>query len=244
MTEQGDWNNNLAGGLHALGVAGADVKAELMLAYMRLVLERNEVVNLTAIKGEGEFVAKHLIDSVSCFGLPEIEAAQSVVDVGAGAGFPGVPLAICYPDKDFLLIDSLGKRVDFMREACGALGIENVRVMHSRAEDAGHDPALRENFGLAVSRAVAHLSVLCEYCLPLVKTGGAFYAYKTENGLGEVGESKRARKLLGAAANPEIHNTSGAGAQNSGHIIIAIGKERKTPAAYPRKAGTPAKQPL
>jgi 16S rRNA (guanine527-N7)-methyltransferase len=215
-----------------------------MLAYMRLVLERNEVVNLTAIKDEGEFVAKHLLDSVSCFGLPGIESAQSVVDVGAGAGFPGVPLAICYPDKDFLLIDSLGKRVNFMSEACGSLGIGNVRAMHARAEDAGRDPKLRETFGLAVSRAVAHLSALCEYCLPLVKKGGAFYAYKTESGLGEVDESRKARKLLGAAADPEIHSPPDADSQNSGHIIIAMRKERKTPAAYPRKAGTPAKQPL
>jgi 16S rRNA (guanine527-N7)-methyltransferase len=165
-----------------------------------------------------------------------------------------VPLAICYPDKDFLLIDSLAKRVSFIDEACAKLGIGNVRTLHARAEDAGSikgtpAPPLRESFDLAVSRAVAHLAVLYEYCLPLVKPGGAFYAYKSESQIDEIGESKKARLLLGATEDAEVWSAETLGMNRpqqptQTHIIIITRKENPTPKAYPRKAGTPVKTPL
>ncbi|MDR1292495.1 MAG: 16S rRNA (guanine(527)-N(7))-methyltransferase RsmG [Clostridiales Family XIII bacterium] len=228
---------------------------------MKLVLKQNEVMNLTAVTDEDDFVAKHLLDSLAALGLPELEAAGRVVDVGTGAGFPGVPLAIAYPGKDFLLIDSLRKRVDFLDEACAKLGIENVRTLHARAEDAarmnedgtksvkrqlneddtksakrqlnedstknakgqpsrtvrhrmaspchsglrpGIHPPLREGFDLAVCRAVGHIAVLCEYCLPLVRVGGAVYAYKSESQAEEAAESAAALATLGASARVEV----------------------------------------
>jgi 16S rRNA (guanine527-N7)-methyltransferase len=207
--------DNLCEHLQTIGVGEPARATELMLGYMRLVLERNKVMNLTAITDEEAFVKNHLLDSIACYGRPEIEKAKSVVDVGTGAGFPGVPLAVCYPDKDFLLIDALGKRTSFIREACATLGIDNVRTLHARAEDAATGAVLRESFDLAVSRAVAHLTVLCEYCLPLVRPGGAFFAYKSESQCDEIEESKKARFLLGAAADVQVWNTNPAASRNA-----------------------------
>jgi 16S rRNA (guanine527-N7)-methyltransferase len=211
-----------------------------MLAYMRLVLERNEVMNLTSITDEDEFVRRHLIDSVAALGLPELTSAQRVVDVGSGAGFPGVPLAIACPDKEFLLIDSLGKRVDFVSGACASLGIDNVNVLHSRAESAAAG-GRRESFDLAVCRAVGSLSVLCEYCLPLVREGGAVYAYKSDSQEEEPGESAHALTTLGASPDVEVVP---AGSGRSGHIIMVVKKVSATPGAYPRRPGAATKRPL
>jgi 16S rRNA (guanine527-N7)-methyltransferase len=264
--------------LSALGIPNADGKARLMLGYMALTLERNEIINLTTVTEEDEFIERHLMDSLAVYGLPELGNARRVIDVGAGAGFPGVPLAIACPDKEFLLIDSLGKRTQFITKACEELGVKNVRAQHVRAEDAARSP-LRESFDLAVSRAVGHLSVLCEYTLPFVQTGGAMYAYKSKNQTDEIDESLKARLMLGAAKDVEIRSAAGRALRDveilpaagralgetvprdnaihptnnktkplysipSRHIIIIIQKERPTPDAYPRRAGTPSKVPL
>ncbi|MDR2611138.1 MAG: 16S rRNA (guanine(527)-N(7))-methyltransferase RsmG [Clostridiales Family XIII bacterium] len=248
--------------------------AEKMLEFENLVLERNETINLTAITDRDEFLTKHLVDSCSCYGWPEIAAAARIVDIGTGAGFPGVPLALLYPEKQFVLIDSLGKRTDFITEAAQKLDISNVEALHMRAEDAGRDPGLRESFDLCVTRAVAALPVLEEYCLPLVKTGGFLYAYKTQNAEGELADGTLARSLLGGSRDAEsrpigprrdmkarILEGPGPikGAENGGSAaaklvgpgdlpfsrrIFIIKKERPTPASYPRKAGVPAKIPL
>ncbi|MDR2163683.1 MAG: 16S rRNA (guanine(527)-N(7))-methyltransferase RsmG [Clostridiales Family XIII bacterium] len=247
----------LAASLSALGVTVADEKAQLMLEYMRLTLERNEVINLTAITDEDAFIEKHLMDSLAIYGLPGLARAYSVVDVGAGAGFPGTPLAIACPDKEFLLIDSLRKRTDFIAEACAMLGIGNVRALHARAEDAARTE-LRESFDLAMSRAVGHLSVLCEYTLPFVRVGGALYAYKSESQTNEIGESLKARLLLGASRDTEIihvrtvqgymgrvpGSSTSPSTASTRHIIIAIRKERPTPDTYPRRPGAASKSPL
>jgi 16S rRNA (guanine527-N7)-methyltransferase len=255
----------LATSLSALGIPHADEKARLMLGYMALTLVRNEVINLTTVTEEDEFIERHLMDSLAVYGLPELGNARRVIDVGAGAGFPGVPLAIACPDKEFLLIDALGKRTGFITEACEELGVKNIRTLHARAEDAARSP-LRESFDLAVSRAVGHLSVLCEYTLPFVQAGGAMYAYKSKNQTDEIDESLKSRLLLGAAKDVEILPAAGRVPGEtalpgntphltpikikqpysipSRHIIIIIQKERPTPDAYPRRAGTPAKVPL
>jgi 16S rRNA (guanine527-N7)-methyltransferase len=186
--------------------------------------------------------------------------------VGTGAGFPGVPLALLSPEKQFTLIDSLGKRTQFIEEAVEKLGITNIRVLHMRAEDAGRDINLREKFDLCVTRAVASVSVLEEYCLPLLKVGGYLYAYKTKQAEAELEEGKLARQLTGGAGREESRaiDISGlesavdniyAAKQNSvngsfrddaalSRRIFVIRKERPTPKDYPRKAGIPTKIPL
>jgi 16S rRNA (guanine527-N7)-methyltransferase len=229
--------------LHARGIPHAKEAASAMMMFRRLVLERNEVINLTSITEKDEFEDKHLLDSISCYGWREIEDAKTIVDVGTGAGFPGIPLAIVCPEKQFLLIDSLGKRIDFLKSAIDALKLENVSLLHSRAEDAGRDPRNRERFDLCVSRAIAKLSVLSEYCLPFVKPRGFVYAYKTLNAVPEIEESRLARQLLGSALDVDIRPTN---AQDpySKRAIMVLRKNRNTPKTYPRQAGIPSRTPL
>ena len=179
-------------GLEALGLGTESAPA--LAAYAGLVLERNQVMNLTAITEPGAFAALHLLDSLALIPLAELEAG-SAVDVGTGAGFPGVPLAIALPPLHVTLLDSLGKRVDFLRESCGALGLKNTACIHARAEEFAGER--RESFDFAVSRAVAELPVLCELCLPLVKVGGRFLAMKSSHCDGEMGRAERAIALLG-----------------------------------------------
>jgi 16S rRNA (guanine527-N7)-methyltransferase len=258
----------LTGILSRLGVPGAEEKTRRMLGYMDLALKRNEVMNLTAVTDESEFIERHLADSLAAYGQPELNAAREVADVGTGAGFPGVPLAIACPDKRFLLIDSLRKRTDFIAGACAKLGINNVEALHARVETVGRPGVLRESFDLALCRAVGHLSTLCEYSLPLVRVGGALYAYKSRSQLREIEESENARRILGAAADIRIFPSAASAARDTafpyippapdterfpslspaaapaGHIIIIIKKERPTPVKYPRRAGVPAKRTL
>ncbi|HCU07741.1 MAG TPA: 16S rRNA (guanine(527)-N(7))-methyltransferase RsmG [Clostridiales bacterium] len=208
--------------------------------YMEEVLRRNETINLTAIRVPEEFEEKHLIDSLSILDFPGFEQAGRVLDIGTGAGLPGIPLAITAPDKTFLLMDSVGKKLTAVSEIALALGLNNVQVLHARAEDPASDPAYRETFDLVVSRAVANLSTLSEYCLPYVREGGWFVAYKTLSAKEEIRQAQRAIRLLGGAPAQTLQGD----VPESGHILVCIEKVRRTPPAYPRKAGTPAKDPL
>lgn len=211
--------------------------------FMELVLNKNEFINLTSITDRDEFEVKHLMDSIMCYNWKEIKSANKIMDVGSGAGFPGVPLAIIYPSKQFFLIDSLNKRLEFINEACDNLNIKNIETLHMRAEDAGQRKEYREKFDLCVSRALANLSVLSEYCLPLVRVGGFLYAYKTKGIDPEIKESEMARKLLGSDSDIEIRERDIPGFELK-HNILVIKKDRPTPKTYPRKAGTPSKVPL
>lgn len=210
--------------------------------YMELILEWNDKVNLTSITQPEEFIKKHYIDSIAICSFPQMKEAQSIIDVGTGAGFPGIPLAILYPEKKFLLMDSLNKRVKIIEELSREIGLRNVTFHHDRAEELAQNKNYREQFDLCVSRAVANLAVLSEYCLPFVRVDGWFAAYKTVAAEVELKESLRAIELLGGRLeeNKQL-NIKG---YDLDHRILLIKKVKKTLSKYPRKAGTPAKEPL
>lgn len=210
--------------------------------YKNMVLDWNTKINLTAILENSEFIKKHFIDSLMCKEFKEMDTIDSIVDIGTGAGFPGIPLSIIFKDKKFLLVDSLNKRVNFLKEVIKELQLENVEVLHARAEDIGKDKNYREKYDMCVSRAVAKLNVLSEYALPLVKEKGYFAAYKGLNIDQEINESKKAIEILGGKiVSCQKDSTKDNVLQ---HQIIYIKKVKKTPEKYPRKAGTPVKTPL
>lgn len=221
-----------------LNIEGAEEKAETLERYMEEILKWNEKVNLTAITDREEFVQKHLIDSLLCAETLEFTVSSSINDVGTGGGFPGVPLAVCYPDKEFVLMDSLAKRIRIVQQICDGLGIKNVHAVHGRAEDLARLGQYRDGFDLCVSRAVANMRVLCEYCMPFVRPGGNFIAYKSADCESEIGDAREAVCLLGGE-EPEIRKLP-----HLGHSLVVIKKTSPTPDAYPRKAGTPARNPL
>lgn len=210
--------------------------------YMEQILEYNQHINLTSITDRDEFIKKHYIDSVLGGLNNEFAAGERIIDVGTGAGFPGVPLAILFPDKEFVLLDSLNKRLKIVSQICQSAGIDNVRVLHSRAEDAGKNKEYREQFDICISRAVADLSVLSELCLPLVAEGGYFLSYKGPNYEEELRNAGKAIRTVGgrAARVESIGNSD----TEFNHNIIFIEKIKNTPAQYPRKSGTPSKNPI
>ena len=210
-----------------------------LAGFAELVLERNQVMNLTAITEPKDVAALHLLDSLELAALAGLEAGR-LVDVGCGAGFPGVPTAIARPGLQVTLLDSLGKRVDFLREACGKLGLENVECIHQRAEEfAG---ARREAFDFAVSRAVAALPVLCELCLPLVKVGGKMLAMKSANSDEEIQGAGHAAEVLGGRVEWVKDYTIPT--TDVVHRVVCVEKVKATPGNYPRRFALIKKQPL
>jgi len=222
------------------GLPADPVTLERYRRYMEEVLKRNESVNLTAIREPEAFEQKHLIDSLALWRFKGFASADSVLDVGTGAGLPGIPLAIAAPEKAFLLMDSVRKKLLAVEQIAEKIGLTNVKILHARAEDPASDPAYRERFDFVVSRAVANLSTLSEYCLPYVREGGWFVAYKTVLAAEEIKDAQRAIRMLDGS----LAETVPAEEAESGHILVCIQKERKTPPAYPRKAGIPSKDPL
>lgn len=209
--------------------------------YYELLVETNKVMNLTAITEPEEVAVKHFIDSLLAFDKASFEG-KSLADVGTGAGFPGVPLKIYCPTLKVTLIDSLSKRLKFLQQVIDELELENINCVHLRAEDAGRNKSFREKFDLVTARAVARLSVLSEYCLPLVKKDGMFIALKGSKYAEEIEEGKAALKILGGKfLSAEPVKLPGL---DDGRAIVKIAKIKVTPAQYPRKAGTPEKQPL
>lgn len=230
--------NDLRNFIEQLHIAKPEEKEAQLIKYMEGVLEWNQKVNLTAITDRNEFIQKHFIDSLLCADTLEFTESSSICDIGTGGGFPGVPLAICYPDKQFTLMDSLEKRLKIVRQLCDEIGINNVQVIHGRAEELARREEYREQFDLCVSRAVANMRVLSEYCLPFVKTGGSFIAYKGPDCRAEIDDAGKAIQMLGGD-KPEIRPLT-----HLEHNLVFIKKIKNTPKAYPRKAGTPAKKPL
>ena len=224
-------------GLPALGM-GLEL-IEPLEAFSRMLLEKNQVMNLTAITEPRDVAALHLLDSLA--GLAGLEAG-TVVDVGTGAGFPGVPLAIARPSVRVTLLDSLGKRVDFLRESCRELGLENVECVHGRAEEFALEKGFRDSFDFAAARAVANLRVLCELCLPFVKVGGQFLAMKSVDSGQELENAAHAVKLLGGrTAQVEDYPIPGT---EITHRLIVVEKLAPTLKGYPRRWAKIQKEPL
>ena len=208
--------------------------------YYELLVETNKVMNLTAITEPEEVAVKHMVDSLLAY--EDGMQGKTLVDVGTGAGFPGVPLKIYCPSLRVTLVDSLGKRLRFLQQVIDELGLKGIRCEHLRAEDAGRSKKYREQYDYVTARAVARLSVLSEYCLPLAKKGGQFIALKGSRFAEEIEEGEAAVKILGGKIiSAEPVKLPGL---DDGRAIIKIAKIKATPAQYPRKAGTPEKQPL
>ena len=227
----------LAQGLPTLGI-GQECIPQL-IEFSRLLLEKNQVMNLTAITEPREVATLHLLDSLAVAAAGEL-TKKKVIDVGTGAGFPGVPLAIALPNASLTLLDSLGKRVTFLEETCRTLGLQNVTCVHARAEEFA--AAHRESYDVAVSRAVAALPVLCELCLPLVKVGGVFLAMKSSHSQEETEQAAKAISLLGGkledVTDYSIPTT------DVTHRLLVIRKLSPTPKKYPRRFAQIKKQPL
>lgn len=224
-----------------LNIKGIDVSlAGKLMEFMKLTLEWNEKINVTAVKDPEEFIEKNIIDSLTICGKPELSTAQRILDLGTGGGLPGIPLAIVYPEKSFVLMDAVGKKLKVVQAVADEIGLANVETIHARAEDLARKPEFREGFDLVVSRAVANLSTLSEYCMPFAKVGGTFTAFKTEAAKEEIEAAAGAVRKLGGRMNEFEPD----GIEGSGHGFIRIDKVSATSPKYPRKAGLPSKEPL
>ena len=210
--------------------------------YFRLLIEWNEKINLTAITEPHEVAVKHMIDSLSCHDEKIFAENAHIIDVGTGAGFPGIPLKIYRPDLKVTLLDSLQKRIKFLDEVIITLGLKDITCVHARAEEGARQKQHREKYDVAVSRAVARLSVLAEYTLPYVKVSGCLVALKGAKFAEEADEAKRAVAMLGGEIEDvrPIHLPT----LDDKRAIIIVRKTKPTPKTYPRKAGTPERKPL
>ena len=209
--------------------------------YADMMLEYNEKVNLTAITEEEEIKEKHFLDSISLIKSGKLTSGCSLIDIGAGAGFPSIPVKIARKDIKLTMLDSLNKRVVFLQSVAEKLGFEDARAIHLRAEDAGHDEEFREKYDIATARAVADLAVLSEYALPFVKTGGYFIAMKSADIEEELESAKGAIKKLGGKTESVVSVVLPSGIERK---LVIIKKIEKTQRSYPRKAGKPLKNPL
>ena len=214
-----------------VGLEFTELQYEQFIKYMRLLQEWNEKINLTAITEDEEVIKKHFIDCIKSFKSEPIRKAKAIIDVGTGAGFPGLPIAIMNQNVKVTLLDSLNKRINFLNLVVKELGLKNVTTIHSRAEDGARKPELREKFDVATSRAVANMAVLSEFCMPYVKKGGYFVALKGPAIDEELENGKKAIEI-------SIEET------DLKHNIVEIKKINMCPKAYPRKAGTVNKKPL
>lgn len=224
------------------GITLTDQQIEQFEKYYEMLVKWNEKVNLTSITDKNAVYLKHFYDSISPRFYFPFENGDHVCDIGAGAGFPSLPLLITMPELSVTIVDSLKKRIHFLDELVSELKLDNVNLIHARAEDVGNNPQYREKFSIVTARAVARMSVLSELCLPLCKIGGSFIALKGANANEEMKEAENAYKSLGGGDITE--QSFQLPVETSARMIIKINKMKKSPKKYPRKAGTPAKNPL
>ncbi len=233
---------NLKKHAELLGLSLTDEQAGAFQTYLDLLIKKNEVMNLTAITDPDEAELLHFIDSISLLAKTDIPEGSSLIDIGTGAGFPGIPLKIVRPDLRITLLDSLNKRVLFLQEVINALGLTGITAVHDRAEDAARKQEHRDQYDFAVSRAVARLGTLVEYDLPFVKPGGCFIAYKSGDVAEEAADAENAIRLLCGKSEETISLTLPESDIHRSFLIIR--KTQPTPKRFPRKAGTAKREPL
>lgn len=229
-------------GLSELNICLSDEQKSQFVKYYEMLVEKNKVMNLTAITEFDEVIEKHFLDSLALSTIMDLHQSLYVLDLGTGAGFPGIPLKIAFPELNIVLMDSLQKRVKFLQEVIDELGLTDIQAIHGRAEETGRNKLYREQFDLCVSRAVANITTLSEYCLPFVKEGGRFISYKSSSIDEELEEGKKGIFLLGGKVS-DLHKFQLPDSDLQRSFVV-IDKAKKTPKAYPRKAGTPSKDPL
>lgn len=241
--------NSFQKDLDELNISLTENQLRQFMQYYELLVEWNQVMNLTAITEFDEVLKKHFIDSLSLMKACDLSGEQndtsteiSLMDIGTGAGFPGIPLKIAFPNIKVTLMDSLNKRIDFLNEVIAALGLDGIETIHGRAEDYAKPDLLREKYDLCVSRAVANLSTLSEYCLPYVKVGGKFISYKSEKIIDEIKDAEYAIDILGGKIEEQVSFIL----PNSElyRNLFVVTKCADTPLKYPRKAGMASKKPL
>ena len=228
--------------LNKIGITLTDIQREQFDRYYKLLVERNKVMNLTGITEYDEVNLKHFTDSLTIVRVNDMSEISTLIDIGTGAGFPGIPIKIVFPHVKIVLLDSLNKRLKFLNDVIEELNLEDIETLHGRAEDHAKNPKYREKFDLCVSRAVANLSTLSEYCIPFVKVNGFFVSYKAGKGLEEIETCDSCMKALGSKI-VQVDDFQLPG-EDSLRVLIKIKKCKGTSKAYPRKAGIPSRNPL
>ena len=226
--------------LEAMGITLTDEQVQQFITYYEMLVEKNKVMNLTGITEFDEVLEKHFEDSLSLIRVVDLNQNFKIMDLGTGAGFPGIPLKIAFPNLKITLADSLNKRILFLQDVIDELQLKDIAAIHGRAEDLARNIVYREQYDLCVSRAVANLSTLAEYCLPFVKIGGQFVSYKSGECDEEVKDAKSSVFLLGG----KVKNVTKFKLGDAKRSFIAIEKVEGTSKKYPRKAGVPSKTPL
>lgn len=229
-------------GLEQLNIELSENQIQQFLKYYEMLVEWNKVMNLTAITEYEEVVAKHFLDSLASVKVCDFSKIKTVIDIGTGAGFPGIPLKIAFPQLNIVLLDSLNKRINFLNEVIRELGLQDIRCIHGRAEDFAKQKEYRENFDLCVSRAVANMSTSSEYCMPYVKVNGYFVPYKSGKIDEELEQAKKAVAVLGGKIeHVEKFQLLDTDMERS---FVVVKKQKATPKKYPRKAGMPSREPI